>query len=631
MPPEPRILYVGYNPLSYTPAQLEDLRGLSIMGMNVMILRYPGDAHFASHIAQIRAHPILSRFKMMYQAPSANWALCNPNSCNSKPTYAQLHAAMNTYVTVALQNSDIIAGYYTHDEPALYRTPKEFQIAVYNYIRSRDPQRALRPVAIAHTHPRFATNGSMSDAETAFYISSYMSPLAQDLVMPDEYTHSQQAQTTWMNWLNQYGFLEKDVVPVLAAQRGVGGVCDYNDVIGLSNFVRTALTNLGKLHRLKGYGYFAYWPGDKVTHGFEWAMDNCIPLKVSTAQHLTYARANIDSRLNPANSIFRNNLGQTLVFDNSENPERGFAHSASSMTLSGGGRFDSATKLHPPFAPYTFIEMSSNVLSVPSDRLQYLTARVGLDANAECGGGVRMTTEIYNLTSGQRQTTEDFFLSRNSGPRRLFTDLSPYRGNTIRAYIRVYSGGDAHCDHALISKLHLHEVPLIDFRLENHAGAWFNHYGEHRPVNSSLNPERGWVSSPVIRNISGGGQTTNATLIHPPYSGSSTMNGYFGVHWNNWNLRSYYSGQFSLSANAECGDGVQFEAIVWEPSSQTGASVQTITLDRLSGRKTIFGDLGNFNGRRVENILRIRSRSNANCDHSLMENFRILHLPPLSD
>jgi len=611
--------------------QIQPSNDLAIMGMNVLIVSWPGDHNVDEFFQTVRTHPTLSRFKYMLQGPPSLRALCNRAVCLQSPTTSQLHQALNLYVTKIMQNSDLSAGYYTFDEPALYQIPRSFQEATYHYIRQRDSNSTVRPIAIAHAHPRHSTGGRMRMDQVNLFMQNYMSPTAQDIVMPDEYDHSQSSQTEWINLLSVHGFLNRIVIPVLSSHRGLEGVCGYNDPIGLGQFIKNSLNALGRSAQLGGFSYFAYWPGDKIPHGFEWAIDNCVALKVSTTQHLTYEKPEVDFRWNPSTADFQNHLGQAILFGSLDLLERGFARTTGATALSGGGRFDQGLKLHPPTGAGTRLQMRSRPISIPTDRLSYLTGRVGLEQWSECGDGVRVVTEVLDIATGVRQVTQDMTVGRGSGSQRIFSDMQDYVGKNIRVFIQVHSRQNSFCDHTVFSKLHIHQVPLVDDRFQNGRGAWYNSAGQNRPFNSSASMELGHVYSSVARPVSGGGQVSNALLVHPPYQAPSSMSGHLGVQWYSPNVRSYYVGQASLSASSECGDGVQIETGVWDTLNGSGGVLRSINLPRLAGKKSLFSDFGNWNGRMIESVLRIRSLTNSSCDHTLIENFRAIHLPPLSD
>ncbi|WP_421569431.1 CARDB domain-containing protein [Stenotrophomonas sp. PD6] len=240
-----------------------------------------------SDLAAVRQDPLLSQFKvvLMYNGPIYDaWsggeaAACTPGSERLPST---LESKLDELASVALQNADIVVGYYTFDEPALPKLSvnrgicKRYQELVYQRIRQADPDKVARPVIIANTM------WNLDDAQ----IQYGMSPGAQDVVFVDQYAYDLQSQINYYRKWQQHGLLHTGMVPVLPA---FADTC--RDPALRSSFRPTMESALQSVYgsdrpQNMGSAYFAYWPGNRPDFAFDG--HNCPDILNSVVDDLTH-------------------------------------------------------------------------------------------------------------------------------------------------------------------------------------------------------------------------------------------------------------------------------------------------------------------------------------------------------
>lgn len=269
------------------PLVREQLTMLRNSGINVIPVSGWSPSEVRSELSAVRQDPLLSQFKvvLMYNGPvSEAWfsdetAACNPGS-ERLPSW--LESSLDDLASIALQNSDIVVGYYTFDEPALRRAPvnrgicKRYQELVYQRIRQVDPDTVARPIIIANTM------WDLTDVEIQYGISA----TAQDVVFVDQYAYDLQSQVNQYRKWQKHGLLRTGMVPVLPA---FAGAC--RDPALRFNFRPTLEAALQSVYgsdrpRSMGSAYFAYWPETRPDYAFDG--HNCPAILSSVVDDLSH-------------------------------------------------------------------------------------------------------------------------------------------------------------------------------------------------------------------------------------------------------------------------------------------------------------------------------------------------------
>lgn len=270
------------------PAVRSQLTLLQDAGINVITVGGWTADELRRQVQSLRRDPLLSRFKvvLMLSGPNSDgWIQDENRSCapGNEQLPAWLEAFLDESVALALQNSDLIVGYYTFDEPALVRSPrtvgvcKRYQELIYERIRHTDPDNRARPVIIANLM------GDLTDQQ----IQYAMSPRAQDIVFVDQYDNDEARQIAQYNKWKRHNLLSVPMVPVLPA-------FDYNTCrdpqlrLGFRPKLERALTTVYGTSKPVSYGdaYFAYWPGQRPD--FNYDAQNCAAIFNSVIDDLSY-------------------------------------------------------------------------------------------------------------------------------------------------------------------------------------------------------------------------------------------------------------------------------------------------------------------------------------------------------
>jgi hypothetical protein len=271
-----RLMYSFLKPGSANAQQIAQLQQLHDAGMNVYIT---DPVPFQQSIGVIRANPTLSSYHYMLSLVGAPG--CGTPQVSDCPAFS---GWLDQLVQFELENADIMAGYYTYDEPAETwngcTVPGPFVSSVHDYIRSRDPDATHRPIGIANTMllwQQFSCG------------TSYLPQSGQDIVFIDQYNQANLGVQTFANQVNafqgwqQYGFPLNRVLFVLPSYLPSSTGCTSVDLVGFANNLNTAVRSVygGGWNGLVGYGYFAY---DCSVLGASTAfgIDNCAAIFNST-------------------------------------------------------------------------------------------------------------------------------------------------------------------------------------------------------------------------------------------------------------------------------------------------------------------------------------------------------------
>ncbi|WP_303636394.1 CARDB domain-containing protein [Stenotrophomonas tuberculopleuritidis] len=287
------------------PAVRSQLTQLHNAGANVIPVSGWNTAELSSRLQALRQDPLLSRFKVLLQLNGPvydAWYVDPGNACSpgNERLPNWLQQDLDAFAALALQNADIVVGYYTFDEPALPQPSKNlgickrFQELVYERIRQADPDATARPVIIANLM------GSLTDAQ----IQYAMSPYAQDVVFVDQYQNNLNEQIAQYQKWKRHGLLGGGMVPVLPA-------FNYNTCSdpGLRSSFRVKLeAALQAVYgedrpRNLGSAYFAFWPGARPDYQFDG--QNCPVIFNSVIDDLTHQPDLQVTRIETVPSQFR--------------------------------------------------------------------------------------------------------------------------------------------------------------------------------------------------------------------------------------------------------------------------------------------------------------------------------------
>ena len=306
-------LVFAYGDLT-VPAVQSKLDTLHAKGVNSLV--YPVGRNWqannlANTIPLIRSNPTLLKFKHVVSIQSLVYDgldYCNPSKpyaaqaaqyCGPTKTLAQRCAEtkadpngvlrpmayicddLDAVAELVQANADLFAGYYTFDEPILdgYPAPAWYQVQIYNYLRSRDPDINARPVFIANTLGESQTTDAI--------IQDRMSVHAQDVHIIDQYgaadpdgsnylanvTYQRNALARW----KQFNLLTKPVVFALRGQ-GLKNTPDAGTScgpVGPANGLAAIETALNQLYtdptEVVRYG-LAWWAFNDAEH---WDIEDC--------------------------------------------------------------------------------------------------------------------------------------------------------------------------------------------------------------------------------------------------------------------------------------------------------------------------------------------------------------------
>jgi CARDB len=282
-----RFLYAPNIVGNQDPSVRSQLTQLQNAGINVITIGAWSVADLEQQVQAVRRDPLLSGFKvvLMVSGPTSDgWIADEQRACaqGAERLPLWLEEILDGTTALALQNSDLVVGYYTFDEPAIPRgvsqlgVCKRYQELVYERIRNADPDKNARPVMIANLM------GSMTDQQ----IQYAMSPRAQDIVFVDQYQDDEAQQAAQYAKWKRHNLLSVPMIPVLPAFH-YSSCVDPRLRTSFRPKLQRALTSVYGASKPANYGdaYFAYWPGQRPDFSFD--AQNCQPILDSVIDDLT--------------------------------------------------------------------------------------------------------------------------------------------------------------------------------------------------------------------------------------------------------------------------------------------------------------------------------------------------------
>ncbi len=275
-----RFLY-AFNVIGSTdPAIRTQMAQLQQAGINAIPLRGDTPQAMADEIARLRSDPLLSRFKVVLALNGIAhdaWFADQATACTPGQERLQtwLGPILDSIAQIGKDNPDLVVGYYTFDEPALYGVCKRYQELIYQRLRQADPDASARPVMMANT-PQ-----GLTDAQIQYSMSND----AQDVVMIDQYPTDENTQVDLFQRWKRNGLLADPVVYILPAFDR-DRCLDPKLRTDFQPMLQRALQRVfgDDKPQTYGEGYFAYWPGAKPD--FAYGADNCTPILDSVVDHL---------------------------------------------------------------------------------------------------------------------------------------------------------------------------------------------------------------------------------------------------------------------------------------------------------------------------------------------------------
>lgn len=282
-----RFLYTPNLSESSDPIVASQLTQLQQAGANVVAIGGWDIQQIQQNLALLRRDPVMSKFKVVlslngpvYDGWAANPALACTAGQEQLPN--SLRALLDSVTALAIQNADIVVGYYTFDEPAL---PKEltgtgickrYQELVYDRIRQIDPDSTARPIMLSNLM------GKLTDEQIRYAMSAN----SQDVIFIDQYQYDEDSQVAQFQKWKRHDLLTDPVVYVLPAFNQAS----CQDPMLRSQFqpmLNSALQRVFGDNKPRTYGdaYFAYWPGPKPD--FQHSIDNCASISASVIDHLS--------------------------------------------------------------------------------------------------------------------------------------------------------------------------------------------------------------------------------------------------------------------------------------------------------------------------------------------------------
>lgn len=299
----------------FEEAQIAELSSLRALGMNTLLISAWNQAEWDYIIAKIKSNETLQQFKyiaMVHSQMYDNALRCQFSSSCSMDGMAKSY--LDHVIETVKQNQSLFVGYYTFDEPMKTQgsIPHEFQARVYDYIRARDRAALARPIIVSNTM-WFA---SESEDPVALF-SQALSKTAQDVVFVGQYGFDDLDSFYYhqLDWFYLWSISQKLVsfVPIMSAFEQSFCPDQYTAAFRLvehdSILNQEVLPLYPNAQRLlsDGRAYFVYWPfedswtsnrifetGNSLDYrrkpDFEFSIDNCPSLKMSTVIHLGQLR-----------------------------------------------------------------------------------------------------------------------------------------------------------------------------------------------------------------------------------------------------------------------------------------------------------------------------------------------------
>jgi len=282
-------VYLGYYE-NFKQVKPNDLERLRKAGINQLIVRCEMAATFQDVVNEFKNNIILNKFKLILNI--SGWTYKPYYDCRTSVTPCDLSTLPNnlpqcltdkldSVVQIAKANPAVVGGYYTFDEPnrqplgnSFWSISKEYQIAIYNYIRNRDADIVDRPISLANS----MSNNSSDYTLPCDAIDFSMSNDAQDIFFIDQYNNDYNLQKRWLEKWRDRGLTGKPYVFILKTFNEVAtSSCAATNIMSYANAIEQAYADVFSSSLtppvIKGVGAFAYWPAPKPD--FKWDLDNC--------------------------------------------------------------------------------------------------------------------------------------------------------------------------------------------------------------------------------------------------------------------------------------------------------------------------------------------------------------------
>lgn len=207
----------------------------------------------------------------------------NYNQGNGKILTDEFKNNIQRIINIAKNNTNVI-GYYTFDE-ALNKFSIEYQIMIYNYIRSIDKNSFKRPIFQADTMWIGINGNCKGDIDC---IKRYKSQFAQDILLTDQYWGDRNTLDNYFNIISRND-LSKCVIPVLSAYTND---CDNFtwDIDKEYEINKNSIISNGFYFYPNSIGYFAYWKNYKPDFKFD--ASNCSTINSEVINNLNTVSGN---------------------------------------------------------------------------------------------------------------------------------------------------------------------------------------------------------------------------------------------------------------------------------------------------------------------------------------------------
>jgi len=277
----------------HDPAIQQKLRMMQDAGINTITLDADNLQQMQEKLAIVRATPLLSKFKVVlafngFLFPSTSERYDAACTAGQERLPDGVAEALDALAQLGKDNADIVAGYYTFDEPALANICKRYQELVRERIRLTDQNAMARPVILSNTMY------NMNDAQ----IQQTMSAGAQDVLFLQIYTTQKDVIKGYLQALQRNNLPTIPLVYVTQTYEVFSEALENNEKCQLDPrlsedfepHLQQALSEVFGTNKptSRGYAYFAFWPAwrelDKPD--FKWAIDNCALHQDSTIEHL---------------------------------------------------------------------------------------------------------------------------------------------------------------------------------------------------------------------------------------------------------------------------------------------------------------------------------------------------------
>jgi hypothetical protein len=427
------------------------------------------------------------------------------------------------------------------------------------------------------------------------------------------------------------GFLNKPFIQILRAENlGQNVPCTYRPLRSQLNGVRQRLRDLGGSSIETGLAFNVFDPHffqRFAEHGWDpgvnthWEIGTCDPIRESVKHVLSVEQT--PTLLRFVDAQFRSSAKNNLILNDLATPSLGYAADALAVQLSGGGVIDTAVKLHPPYRNAGWTKATwLNIQKTAGSH--HLLTEVGLDKQQECGNGIAIVVRLRPSGAASFQDYRKVVLQRQQGLLPIAVSLNDIPEGLFDFEIEIRARGNFSCDHAILRLPRVMQTEARSGDLSVETSRIVNHNQQELVFGDLSNPSLGSVSAVGQTQLSGGGSVSSGYFAHPPYLGQSFTELRFAEYKvPAQGLKAILKADLGLSAGSECGDGVEVEWLV-EDGDQNRVSLKRLALNRSTGAHTITADLSDFAFRNVVPQLRVHSKANANCDHLIISDPRIL-------